>query len=108
MDIELLYFDGCPSWKSALANLQIALAEENLNTHIRLVKIGSAEQAKKQRFLGSPSIRIGSTDLWPEEREDYFLDCRIYPTPDGLRGYPTVKMIREKLASLKSQVEGKM
>jgi hypothetical protein len=27
MNIDLLYFDGCPSWEDALANLKSALAE---------------------------------------------------------------------------------
>jgi len=103
MDIELLYFDGCPSWQSALENLKIAIAEEKLNTHIRLVKIDNPEQAVKQRFLGSPSIRIGKTDLWPEECEDYFLGCRVYPTPEGLRGWPTVEMIQQKLSVIKQR-----
>ncbi len=103
MEIELLYFDGCPSWQSALANLKIALVEENMSAQINLIKIGSLEQANKQRFLGSPSIRVGSTDLWPDERNDYFMGCRVYPTPDGLSGYPTIEMIREKLVDYKSR-----
>ena len=102
MEIELLYFDGCPSWKSALANLKIALVEENPSAQIHLIKIDSPEQANKQRFLGSPSIRIESTDLWPEQREDYFMGCRVYPTPEGLRGFPTIEMIRGKLIVYKS------
>jgi hypothetical protein len=103
MDIELLYFDGCPSWQSALENLKVAIAEEKLNSKINLVKIDNPEQAVKQRYLGSPSIRIGNTDLWPEEREDYFLGCRVYPTPEGLRGWPTVEMIQQKLSAIKQR-----
>ena len=103
MDIELLYFDGCPSWQLALENLKVAIAEEKLNSKINLLKIDNPEQAVKQRFLGSPSIRIGNTDLWPEEREDYFLGCRVYPTPEGLRGWPTVEMIQQKLSAIKQR-----
>jgi hypothetical protein len=73
-----------------------------MSTQIHLIKIGSPEQANEQQFLGSPSIRVGSTDLWPDERKDYFMGCRVYPTPDGLRGYPTIEMIREKLIAYKS------
>jgi hypothetical protein len=28
MKIELLYFDGCPSWENGLKNLEAALQEE--------------------------------------------------------------------------------
>jgi hypothetical protein len=108
MDIELLYFDGCPSWQSALANLKIALNEEKMNAKIQMVKIDKPEQAVEQKFLGSPSIRIGNADLWSEEREDYFMGCRVYPTPEGLRGWPTIEMIREKLFNIKSQESGKV
>ena len=31
MEINLLYFDGCPSWQNALENLQTALKEEDLD-----------------------------------------------------------------------------
>ncbi len=100
MNIDLLYFDGCPSWQSALENLKIAIAEEKLNAKIRLVKIDSPEQAVKRRFLGSPSIHIGKTDLWPGEREEFFLGRRVYQTPDGLKGWPTVKMIQQKISTI--------
>ncbi len=103
MDIELLYFDGCPSWQSALENLKIAIAEEKLNEQIHLVKIDNPEQAVKERFFESPSIRIGKTDLWPEDREDYFLGCRVYQTPEGLKGWPTVEMIQQKIFAKKQR-----
>jgi hypothetical protein len=108
MDVELLYFDDCPSWQSALENLRIALAEENLDFQIRLKKIESVEEAERERFLGSPSIRIGNSDLWPEEREAYSLACRVYQTPQGYKGWPTVEMIREKLANIKSKKAGEV
>jgi hypothetical protein len=98
MDIELLYFDDCPAWQYALANLHTALAEENIDVQVHLVKIQSADEAQGRRFLGSPSIYIGGEDLWSEEREGYFWGCRIYNTPEGLRGWPTVEMIRERLS----------
>ena len=98
MEIDLLYFDDCPSWQSALANLKIALTEEGLDAQqVRLVKIENAEDANKMQFLGSPSIHFDHVDLWPEEREEYLLGCRLYLTPDGLRGWPTVEMIRKKI-----------
>ena len=29
-----------------------------------------------------------------------FLSCRLYRTPDGLKGFPTVKMLEEKIRVL--------
>jgi len=37
MEIDLFYFEGCPSWQVGLENLKAALAAEGLEAHIRLV-----------------------------------------------------------------------
>lgn len=98
--VDLLYFDGCPSWRNGLANLEAALEAEGLNYQINLVKIETPEQAQKERFLGSPSFRVNGVDLWPEEREVYSLSCRVYHTPNGMKGFPTVEMLRERLREI--------
>jgi hypothetical protein len=35
MQIDLLYFDGCPSWQGGLENLKAALAAEGSKAEIR-------------------------------------------------------------------------
>ncbi len=102
MQIELFYFDGCPSWEGALENLKAALQAEGLQADIRLVKVESDEEAARLKFLGSPSFRVDGVDWWPEERQRYNLSCRVYATPQGMRGAPTVEMLREKLRSMNS------
>ena len=100
MKIELLYFDGCPSWESGLKNLQTALQEEGLSTAVEMVKVESDEDAARLKFLGSPHFRVDGMDLWHEERDVYSLSCRVYPTPNGIKGYPTVQMLKEKLHAI--------
>ena len=39
MKIDLLYFDGCPSWQPGLDNLKSALALEGIQAEISLVKV---------------------------------------------------------------------
>ncbi len=97
MQIDLLYFDGCPSWQPGLENLKAALAAEGVEAEIRLVKVETDQDAVRLKFLGSPSFQVNGVDWWPEQRERYDLSCRVYQTPQGLRGAPTVKMLREKL-----------
>lgn len=97
MEITILYFDGCPSWKIALENVRQAIDFLEIPAEITLKRIDDPEQAEKERFLGSPSIRADGIDLWPEERSDYNLSCRIYQTPDGMRGSPTIEMVCEGL-----------
>jgi len=99
-NIELLYFDDCPSWKSALENLKKVVENEKISTEIRLVKIVDPEQAQREHFLGSPSIRVNGSDLWPEKRENYTLSCRVYKTPTGMKGSPTIEMLKKELISV--------
>lgn len=101
MKIQLLYFDGCPSWESGLKNLEVALLEENLSASIEMVKVTDDDEAMRLKFLGSPHFRVNGHDLWPENRGAYSLSCRVYPTPEGFKGFPTVAMLRQQLGQFK-------
>ena len=100
MKIELLYFDGCPSWQTGLKNLKSSLQLERIQAEVNLVNVQDEADAIRLEFLGSPSIRVNGVELWTEERETFALSCRVYPTPEGIRGWPTVEMLREKLHAL--------
>jgi hypothetical protein len=95
--IELLYFEGCPSWQVGLRNLKTALEAGGMEASIELVLVSNNLQAAERRFLGSPSFRLDGQDMWPEARKEFYLGCRVYPTPGGLKGAPTVEMLRDKL-----------
>ena len=99
IDIRFLYFEGCPSWNSGLANLRTALNSLSIPDNIQKIKIESNQSAQENRFLGSPSFVINGQDLWPEKRSEYYLGCRVYQTPQGLKGYPTVEMLIAKIKS---------
>lgn len=103
MKIELLYFNDCPSWKAALNNLETALAAEAVEAEIQLIEVVHNEQADRLKFLGSPSFCVDGQDWWSEARETYNLSCRVYRTPQGMRGVPTIEMLREKIQTLKSE-----
>jgi hypothetical protein len=97
MEIDLFYFEDCPAWQETLANLEAALKAEGLLADIHPQRVEDDAAAARFKFLGSPSLRVDGVDLWPEERRRYTLNCRVYPTPHGLRGAPTVEMLREQL-----------
>jgi len=97
MKIDLLYIDDCPSWKSGLKNLKAALKAGGLKADICLVKVKNDADAARLKFQGSPSFRVNGVELWPEKRSAYNLSCRIYATPQGLKGFPTEEMLLEKL-----------
>lgn len=92
MRIELLYFDSCPSYKQALANIKAALKEKNLQAELKLITVESEEKAEKVGFQGSPSVRINGKDL--EGRDEGFsFSCRLYM----VNGRPTVAPSKEAI-----------
>jgi hypothetical protein len=101
MKIELLYFDGCPSWENGLRNLKAVLQEAGLLASVEMVRVMDDDDAARLKFLGSPHFRVNGQDLWSEEREIYSLSCRVYPTSEGIKGFPTVAMLIEQLKQLK-------
>jgi hypothetical protein len=99
MKVEVLYFDGCPTYETATKVLQSVLAEERVAAEVELVAVNSDEEAQLLRFPGSPTVRVDGRDLFPApEREDWRLGCRIYATPEGLLGSPTTEMLKEALS----------
>ena len=100
MDLEILYFDGCPTYQAAEKTLREVLEKQGINARVKMVAVNTDEEAQRLRFPGSPTVRVDGTDLFPApEREDWRLGCRIYATPEGLRGSPTTEMFGEALAS---------
>ena len=62
--------------------------------------VAEDEEARRLRFPGSPTFRVDERDLFPaSEREDWRLGCRVYATPEGLKGSPTAEMLREALGT---------
>ncbi len=97
MVVELLYFDDCPSWERVLEELTAIQNEKTVQFSVHLRNIKSDEEATRLKFLGSPSIQIDGIDLWPEVRSTYAMNCRMYRTPEGLKGWPSLDMIRQRL-----------
>ena len=105
MKVEVLYFDGCPSHEALLPRLYGLLASSGASTEIELVRVDDAETAERVRFLGSPTVRIDGQDVEPgaADRDDFGVKCRLFATPDGLRGVPADEWV---IASLKLQQSG--
>lgn len=90
MTVELLYFDGCPSHDAFLPRLHELLAQAEVEVAFQQRRVESDEAAERERFLGSPTLRVNGVDVDPGagDRTDYGLQCRLYPTDQGLRGAP--------------------
>jgi len=98
MTVELLFFDGCPNYDRLLPRVR-ELAEA-AGAELVLRQVETPEEAQAERFLGSPTVRVDGRDVDPGagERTDFGLKCRIYATPEGLRGTPQDDWIVRALA----------
>jgi len=84
MEVELLFWDGCPSHPQALAELRRALAEVGGDpAGIRVREVRTDADAAAETFVGSPTIRIDGHDLQPPGDEPVGLTCRVYRRRDG-------------------------
>lgn len=100
MKIELLYFDDCPSWKKTFDILDQSLKKLGILQDVALIPVETQEDAVKNEFTGSPTIRVNGVDLFPTGQSNYALGCRLYQTPQGFKGWPTEEMISDKLQTL--------
>ncbi len=95
MKVELLWFDGCPSYLRARELLEQVLREENVSTPIEMIQVYDDADALAKKFLGSPTIRLNDMDPFAEPGQDHYaMQCRVYRTPEGLKGVPTKEMLR--------------
>lgn len=92
-DVTLLYFDGCPSWQLADQRLHELAGE--LDLVVTRQKVETPEAAEHWGFRGSPTILVDGQDLFAVGDEPVGLSCRIYQTPEGPAGAPTLQQLRE-------------
>jgi hypothetical protein len=96
VEVELLYWDGCPSHPEALALLRAILGDD---APIALREVVSEEQAAAEGFAGSPTIRVDGEDLFPID-DPPGLTCRVYRLADGRYSpTPDPEELRERLRS---------
>lgn len=98
--IELLYWDGCPSYPEALELLERVLTEWGVAADVEVRELHSQEEAEALRFPGSPTILVDGRDVDQAGAEAQpSLSCRIYRLPDGrVSPVPSREQLEEALA----------
>jgi hypothetical protein len=103
MDVELLYFDGCPHWQTADTRLRQVAGEVGTIVRHRRVQEGDDLTG----FGGSPTILIDGHDPFPDTGPSPGgLSCRLFATPEGPAGSPTLDQLRAVLAGGASSPTG--
>lgn len=99
MTVELLYWDGCPSYPEAQELLESVLRERGSDAQVRMTHVATREDAAELRFPGSPTIRIDGRDVDPAgAAEPPSLSCRVYRLPDGrVSPIPSREQLEEAL-----------
>jgi hypothetical protein len=100
MRVEVLYFDGCPHHEALQGHLRELVASSGVDAQIELVRVEDLDTAERNRFLGSPTVRVGGEDVEPgaSRRTDFGLKCRLFATPTGLQGTPADEWVLAALA----------
>jgi hypothetical protein len=82
--VELLWWEGCPSTDEALAMLREEMGALGLDPNaIDVREVSTDEDAEREEFIGSPTIRVDGCDLQPVPDEPIGLACRVYRLSDG-------------------------
>lgn len=98
--VELLWWDGCPSSQPAHELVKRLMAEAGLDPEsLHSVEIETGDEAERQAFVGSPTVRVDGRDIQPPgESEPVGLTCRVYHLRDGrVSPLPDPEDIREAL-----------
>jgi hypothetical protein len=95
MQVQLLYFADCPNWEVADGRLRALSEEFGFELTHRLVE--SPEDAETLQFRGSPTVIVDGVDPFAAGDEPVGLSCRVYQTPEGMAGSPTVEQLQSAL-----------
>src|SRR3954470_12848526 len=97
MQIELLLVPDCPHATAAADLVATAVKDTGVTATITQVTLVSEEQARDRGFTGSPTILLDGWDPFASPEPFVRLACRLYATPDGLRGVPALRDLRQAL-----------
>jgi hypothetical protein len=100
-EVELLWWEGCPSSEDAHELVRRVMAEAGLDPgSLRSVEIDTDAAAEQAGFVGSPTIRVDGRDVQPpQDVEPPGLTCRVYHLRDGrISPLPDPEDLKEALA----------
>ena len=100
----MLFIAGCPNYESAARSVKDALSTFGVEDEVVLTRISTSEEAERERFLGSPTVRIDGRDVESEAagRVDFGLKCRLYRSANAFQGLPPADWTAAAIRDAKS------
>ena len=84
MDILIIYNKSCPSFEPTLERINEVLNDLNISSKIKSRLISKDSEAKKYKFIGSPTIFINGVQFEEINTDLYRFDnCRTFTKDDG-------------------------
>jgi len=95
MKIEVLFFEGCPNHRAAVDLTTSVVTDLAPDARVEEVEVRDSDEARRLRFLGSPTIHVDGVDIEPDARSrmDYAMSCRMY----GGSGTPPRELLEAAL-----------
>ncbi len=99
MNIEVLYFEGCPNHLPAIEMVRETLKSLGRQDEIHQVEVHTQADAEAMAFVGSPSIRINGADIepWARTAKAFGLRCRTYLDGSRRSGVPSRGLLRRAI-----------
>ena len=100
MEITLQHFNDCPNWLDTMERIERVVEATDIDAAVRVQLINTPEAAEAKGFRGSPTLLINGTDPFADPDAPVGLSCRLYLTPDGMAGSPTIEQISAAITDL--------
>jgi len=103
IELELLWFQGCPNHERAEEMARDVLRELGLDLELRRIEVADADAGQRHQFPGSPTIRVNGADIEPgfSAGDDFTPRCRLYAIDGRLSGAPSREWLSDALARAK-------
>jgi hypothetical protein len=98
--VEILVTPGCPREDAAIELVGDVARTLRVRPWLVLLEVVDLEQANRESFPGSPTIRVNGRDVDPTTRRPYAgasLACRDYAARSDSTGLPDRRLVKAAL-----------
>ncbi|KGN32132.1 alkylmercury lyase [Knoellia sinensis KCTC 19936] len=95
--VTIQYIDDCPNVPIVRSRLHEAAHAAGADISLVEEKVETIADAEQLGFTGSPTVLVDGVDPFARPGTSPAVACRVYATPSGLSGAPTVDQLVDVL-----------